>query len=94
MARNASIKPDSGSTQSSTLIGFDLSAANDNMAALPGQLFYSTQIPVCLWFLAKNNALGSQRLAAFLKMYELNLMSARRISDKHLLNTHDILNFQ
>ena len=22
-------------------------------AALPGQLFYSTQIPVCLWFLAK-----------------------------------------
>ena len=21
---------------------------------LPGQLFYSTQIPVCLWFLAKN----------------------------------------
>ena len=24
------------------------------MVALPGQLFYSTQIPVCLWFLAKN----------------------------------------
>ena len=22
------------------------------MVALPGQLFYSTQIPVCLWFLA------------------------------------------
>ncbi len=22
--------------------------------ALPGQLFYSTPIPVCLWFLAKN----------------------------------------
>jgi type I restriction enzyme M protein len=26
----------------------------DCMIALPGQLFYSTQIPVCLWFLAKN----------------------------------------
>ena len=24
------------------------------MVALPGQLFYSTQIPVCLWFLARN----------------------------------------
>lgn len=28
----------------------------DCMVALPGQLFYSTQIPVCLWFLAKNKA--------------------------------------
>ena len=26
----------------------------DCMVALPGQLFYSTQIPVCLWFIAKN----------------------------------------
>ena len=26
----------------------------DCMVALPGQLFYSTQIPVCLWFLTKN----------------------------------------
>src|SRR5437773_10295859 len=26
----------------------------DCMVALPGQLFYSTQIPVCLWFLRKN----------------------------------------
>ena len=25
----------------------------DCMAALPGQLFYSTQIPACLWFLAR-----------------------------------------
>lgn len=28
----------------------------DCMVALPGQLFYSTQIPVCLWFLARNKA--------------------------------------
>ena len=28
----------------------------DCMVALPGQLFYSTQIPVCLWFLTKNKS--------------------------------------
>ncbi len=33
----------------------------DCMVALPGQLFYSTQIPVCLWFLAKSKATDSQR---------------------------------
>ncbi len=26
----------------------------DCMVALPGQLFYSTQVPICLWFIAKN----------------------------------------
>jgi type I restriction enzyme M protein len=26
------------------------------MVSLPGQLFYSTQIPVCLWFLARNKS--------------------------------------
>ncbi|WP_295456166.1 class I SAM-dependent DNA methyltransferase [uncultured Thiodictyon sp.] len=33
----------------------------DCMIALPGQLFYSTQIPACLWFLAKNKAGGYLR---------------------------------
>jgi len=33
----------------------------DCMIALPGQLFYSTQIPVCLWFLAKNKNDGKRR---------------------------------
>ncbi|RAI91490.1 class I SAM-dependent DNA methyltransferase [Algoriphagus yeomjeoni] len=28
----------------------------DCMIALPGQLFYTTQIPVCLWFVTKNKA--------------------------------------
>jgi type I restriction enzyme M protein len=28
------------------------------MIALPGQLFYSTQIPACLWFLARNKNPG------------------------------------
>ncbi|MGH7944234.1 MAG: N-6 DNA methylase, partial [Opitutaceae bacterium] len=31
----------------------------DCMVALPGQLFYSTQIPVCLWFLAKDKKGGA-----------------------------------
>src|SRR3989440_10648452 len=30
----------------------------DCMISLPGQLFYSTQIPVCLWFLARNKKNG------------------------------------
>jgi type I restriction enzyme M protein len=33
----------------------------DCMVAMPGQLFYSTQIPVCLWFLAKNKSDGKRR---------------------------------
>ncbi|MCI5124262.1 MAG: SAM-dependent DNA methyltransferase, partial [Candidatus Electrothrix sp. AR5] len=33
----------------------------DCMIALPGQLFYTTQIPVCLWFLTKNK--GPQTVA-------------------------------
>jgi len=31
------------------------------MVALPGQLFYSTQIPVCLWFVARNKKNGRFR---------------------------------
>jgi type I restriction enzyme M protein len=33
----------------------------DCMVALPGQLFYSTQIPVCLWFLSKKKNDGKRR---------------------------------
>ncbi len=33
----------------------------DCMIALPGQLFYITQIPVCLWFLARNKSNGKFR---------------------------------
>jgi type I restriction enzyme M protein len=35
----------------------------DCMVALPGQLFYSTQIPVCLWFLARDKSWGASRSA-------------------------------
>ncbi|RKH74053.1 SAM-dependent DNA methyltransferase [Corallococcus interemptor] len=41
-----------------TLIEADLV---DCMVALPGQLFYSTQIPVCLWFLARDKRNGRFR---------------------------------
>jgi type I restriction enzyme M protein len=33
----------------------------DCMVALPGQLFYSTQIPVCLWFVARDRRNGRFR---------------------------------
>jgi type I restriction enzyme M protein len=33
----------------------------DCIVACPGQLFYATQIPVCLWFLTKNKARDGQR---------------------------------
>lgn len=33
----------------------------DCMVAMPGQLFYSTQIPVCLWFLSRNKNDGKRR---------------------------------
>ena len=35
--------------------------AIDCMVALPGQLFYSTQIPACLWFLARDKAANGHR---------------------------------
>ncbi|MBF0621733.1 MAG: SAM-dependent DNA methyltransferase [Magnetococcales bacterium] len=33
----------------------------DCMIALPGQLFYTTQIPVCLWFLSKSKKADTRR---------------------------------
>lgn len=33
----------------------------DCMIALPGQLFYTTQIPVCLWFVTKNKKQDDER---------------------------------
>ena len=33
----------------------------DCMGAMPGQLFYATQIPVCLWFLARDKSKGKFR---------------------------------
>lgn len=39
----------------------DVPGVVDCMVALPGQLFYSTQIPVCLWFLARDRSNGLVR---------------------------------
>lgn len=36
-----------------------LSEAKNNMVALPGQLFYRTQFPICLWFLWKKDMCGN-----------------------------------
>jgi type I restriction enzyme M protein len=36
----------------------------DCMIALPGQLFYTTPIPVCLWFLTKNKKGGANNASA------------------------------
>lgn len=33
----------------------------ESIVTLPGQLFYSTQIPVCLWFLTKNKVKNGKR---------------------------------
>jgi type I restriction enzyme M protein len=48
----------STSTTSELEIRINIIASDlvDCMIALPGQLFYTTQIPVCLWFLSKSKA--------------------------------------
>ena len=33
----------------------------DCMVAMPGQLFYSTQIPACLWFLSRSGGIHRDR---------------------------------
>jgi type I restriction enzyme M protein len=45
----------------------------DCMVALPGQLFYSTQIPSCLWFLAKNKPGNKSSRAGLCGENELSL---------------------
>ena len=47
----------------------------DCMVALPGQLFYSTQIPACLWFLARNR----RRDAARDRRGEILFIDARKL---------------
>jgi len=51
------------------------------MVALPGQLFYSTQIPVCLWFLArdKKNGLGGRGKKMRNRQRETLFIDARKL---------------
>lgn len=69
----------------------------DCMVALPGQLFYSTQIPVCLWLLAKdrsNNLVAKSALRdrrgeiLFIDARKLGFMEDR--THKALDPAHDI----
>jgi type I restriction enzyme M protein len=52
----------------------------DCMVALPGQLFYSTQIPVCLWFLARDKSNGVARNAKLRdRRSEILFIDARKL---------------
>jgi len=53
----------------------------DCMVAMPGQLFYSTQIPVCLWFLArdKKNGLGGRGKKMRNRQHETLFIDARKL---------------
>lgn len=53
----------------------------DCMVALPGQLFYSTQIPVCLWFLArdKKNGLGGRGKKMRDRRHQTLFIDARKL---------------
>ena len=52
----------------------------DCMVALPGQLFYSTQIPVCLWFLARDKSNGVARNARLRdRRNEILFIDARKL---------------
>ncbi|MCJ7450067.1 MAG: type I restriction-modification system subunit M [Bacteroidales bacterium] len=54
----------------------------DCMVALPSQLFYNTQIPACLWFLARNKTNGKFRNRSghflFIDAREKGIMISRR----------------
>jgi type I restriction enzyme M protein len=71
--------------------------AMDCMVALPGQLFYSTQIPACLWFLARNKNQGGgwrDRRGEVLfidarKMGELVDRTRRELSDDDIARIAD-----
>ncbi len=53
----------------------------DCMVAMPGQLFYSTQIPVCLWFLSrdKKNGLGGRGKKMRNRQHETLFIDARKL---------------
>ncbi|MCY4368467.1 MAG: class I SAM-dependent DNA methyltransferase [bacterium] len=58
----------------------------DCMVALPGQLFYSTQIPACLWFLSRTRLRGPYRE----RLGEILFIDARNMG--HMVDrTHRVL---
>ncbi|MBF2755893.1 MAG: type I restriction-modification system subunit M [Gammaproteobacteria bacterium AqS3] len=70
--------------------------AVDAMVALPGQLFYSTQIPACLWILAKDKTANGHRdrrgEILFIDARDLGYMAdrvRREFSDKDIAKIAD-----
>ncbi|PVD51083.1 N-6 DNA methylase [Terrimonas sp.] len=68
----------------------------DCMVALPSQLFYNTQIPACLWFLARNKTNGKFRNRSneilFIDARELGAMISRKqreLTDKDIAKIAD-----
>ena len=68
----------------------------DCMVALPGQLFYATQIPVCLWFLAKYKKNGRFRdrrgETLFIDARKMGLLKDRvhrELTDEDILRISD-----
>src|SRR5699024_11360575 len=55
------------------------------IVTLPGQLFYSTPIPVCLWFVTKNKAKNGKRERAgeilFIDARNLGHMTTRTLKE-------------
>jgi type I restriction enzyme M protein len=49
----------------------------DCMVALPGQLFYSTQIPVCLWFLTRQKAADRRGQTLFIDARQMGSLVDR-----------------
>ncbi len=49
----------------------------DCMIALPGQLFYTTQIPVCLWFITKNKSSNRKGKTLFIDARQMGTMMSR-----------------
>lgn len=69
----------------------------DCMVALPSQLFYNTQIPACLWFLARNKTNGKFRNRSnqvlFIDARESGSMISRRqkeLTDDDIVKIGDI----
>jgi type I restriction enzyme M protein len=61
--------------------------AVDCMVALPGQLFYSTQIPACLWFLARNKSGDRHGQVLFIDARKLGVLvdrTRRELTDEEI----------
>ena len=55
-----------------------------NFASLPSQLFYSTQIPVCLWFVEKNGNASAKHAAFKMAQTQNNAAMAKAHSNFQL----------